>query len=65
MEEINKMTQNIYYKMTEGKKIYYYNHKVIGEEFEMKKHLVSELKMSFTKAKRTILKIKEWKDEKK
>jgi hypothetical protein len=52
--------QHEYYKTIDGKKMYYLEGKMIGDEFTTKKYLINHLRIAPTKAKKHILKIPEW-----
>lgn len=61
--EIVMTEQKEFYKVKDGIKIYYIDNRLIGDDFAMKRYLTSHLGISFTKAKKHLLKIKEWKDK--
>lgn len=52
--------QQEFYKINDGIKIYYINSRMIGDDFTTKRYLISHLGIAPTKAKKHLLKIKEW-----
>ena len=55
--------QKDFYKIKDGKRIYYFDNISKGEFFEAKNYLIAHLHMAPTKAKKKLDKIKEWKDK--
>ena len=53
-----------YFKIENGSKIYYSKFQKIGTEFEMVKYLISNEKISSSKAHKRVGKIKELKEKK-
>jgi hypothetical protein len=43
--------------------MYYFEGKLIGDEFTTKKYLIAHFHVAPTKAKKHLLKIKEWEDK--
>jgi hypothetical protein len=57
--------QLMYYKLnSDNKKIFYVAGKLIGNEFLMKRYLVNDRGIAFSKATKIILKIKLWNEDK-
>jgi hypothetical protein len=52
--------QQEYYKIKDDIKMYYFDNKLIGDEFTTKKYLIAHFHIAPTKAKKRLLKIKEW-----
>ena len=54
-------TNNRYYKLVEGKKVYFEGFKRIGTEYEMIMYMINSDRMSSSKAHKEVTKIKEQK----
>ena len=57
---MNVTEQKEYYKLKDGIKMFYFDNKLIGDEFTTKKYLIAHFHVAPTKAKKHLLKIKEW-----
>jgi hypothetical protein len=65
VEKQMKKNQLMFYKLSsDNKKVFYADGKLIGNEFAMKRHLVNEKGMAFSKATKVIAKIKLWNEDK-
>jgi hypothetical protein len=52
-----------YYKTEDGKKVYYFEGKLIGNEFQAVTFIVRKTRISVTNARKRVAKIKEFKGE--
>lgn len=61
---MTKTPQLMYYRLVDEKKQFYVLGKLIGDELKMKQYLINDKGISYSKAKKTIDKIKLWKEDK-
>ena len=52
--------QQEYYKIKDGIKLYYFDGRLIGDDFATKRYIISHFGIAPTKAKKHLLKVKEW-----
>ena len=53
-----------YYKIEDGKKVYYFDNKLVGNEYQAVTKTVNEEQISYTLARKRVAKIKVFKEDK-